>query len=302
METTLKNFWLWTERHGRLRQLLVALNINERYHQAREACLKLRYGRRKKITIEDVECFFPLTGPVEREFFCQCQFGEAREAEVVRHMLRNMRTSRCFVDVGANLGFYSILAAKAMKAGTVHAIEMDAENISRIREAATLNNLNDLVVHHVALGSRETQVTYYRAGSTTHTLAVTEAEKKSLATVEVPMVPLDTLARQFDIDVDLIKIDVEGAELEVLKGMTDILETSAPKVYVEVHLHEGRGSLALLGGSLSEILCLFEKLGYNTRALNLDANGTILDEPICSSDPPPGESVMLFAERSNGKN
>ena len=121
METTLKNFWLWTERHGWLRQLLVALSINERYHQAREACLKLRYGRRKKITIEDVECIFPLTGAVEREFFCQCKFGEAREAHVVQHMLKNMRSSRCFVDVGANLGFYSVLAAKAMKDGTVHA-------------------------------------------------------------------------------------------------------------------------------------------------------------------------------------
>ena len=103
-------------------------------------------------------------------------------------------------------------------------------------------------------------------------------------------------------DVDLVKIDVEGAELEVLRGMNNILATTAPKVYVEVHLHQGRGSLALLGGSLTDILRLFERHGYHTRALNLDSNGDILDTPISSADPQPTESLMLFAERNSGSN
>ena len=303
MENVLKNLWGWTERHGWLRQLLLSLGIRQRYHEVREACLRFKYGAQKKVVIQDIECLFPLTGNVEREFFCQCQFGEEREAHVVRHMLKNMRSSRCFVDVGANLGFYSVLAAKAMKnnEGTVHAVEMDAENVGRIEQALELNDVDNVTVHQVALGGGESEVTYYRVGSSTHTLAVLESEKTVLQNVQVRMTSLDTLMKEFNLSPDLIKIDVEGAEFEVLKGMTHLLETTTPKVYMEVHLHHGRGSLELFGGSLAEILRVFEERDYDVSALTLDTGGRSIDVPLRSSDPQPTESLMLFAQHSNSK-
>ena len=302
MENVLKDLWGWTERYSWLRQLLLNLGINRRYHEIREACLRLKYGAQKKIVIQDIDCVFPLTGNVEREFFCQCQFGEEREAHVVRHMLKNMRSARCFVDVGANLGFYSLIAAKAMKdTGTVHAVEMDAENVGRIEKAVELNDVDNVIVHQLALGGGESEVTYYRVGSSTHTLGVPESERTELENVRVHMSSLDKLAKQFNLNPDLIKIDVEGAEFEVLKGMTDILATNAPRVYMEVHLHHGRGSLELFGGSLGEILRVFEERGYGVSVLNLDASGKSLDVPIKSSDPQPTESLMLFAQHRSGK-
>lgn len=302
MESVLKDLWGWTERYGWLRQLLLNLGINRRYHAIREACLRLRYGTQKTVVIQDIDCVFPLTGNVEREFFCQCQFGEEREAHVVRHMLNNMRSSRCFVDVGANLGFYSVLAAKAMKnnKGTVHAVEMDAENVGRIGQALKLNDLDNVIVHQLALGCRESEVTYYRVGSSTHTLGVTESERTQLENVRVHMSSLDTLTKQFNLSPDLIKIDVEGAEFEVLKGMTDVLETKAPRVYMEVHLHHGRGSLELFGGSLGEILRLFERRDYRLTALNLEDSALDFETPISSLDPEPAQSIMLFAEPKSG--
>ena len=301
MENVLKDLWGWTKRYGWLRQLLLTLGINQRYHQIREACLRLRYGTQKKVVIQDIDCVFPLTGNVEREFFCQCQFGEEREAHVVRHMLKNMRSSQCFVDVGANLGFYSVLAAKAMKnnRGTVHAVEMDAENIGRIKQALELNDLGNVTMHQVALGCGESEVKYYRVASSTHTLAVLESEKSVLQSVQVRMTSLDTLMKEFNLSPDLIKIDVEGAEFEVLKGMTHLLETTTPKVYMEVHLHHGRGSLELFGGSLPEILSVFEERGYDVSALTLDASGRSVDLPLKSFDPQPTESLMLFAQHSS---
>jgi FkbM family methyltransferase len=302
MENVLRDLWGRTERFDWLRQLLRNLGINRRYHQIREVCLRLRYGARQQVVIEDIHCVFPLTGDVEREFFCQCQFGEEREVHVVRHILKNMRSSRCFVDVGANLGFYSLIAAKAMKTGRmVHAVEMDAENVGRIEHAVKLNGVDNVIVHQLALGRRESEVTYYRVASSTHTLGVPESEKTELQNVQVRMTSLDRLAKEFNLSPDLIKIDVEGAEFEVLKGMTDILGTNAPKVYMEVHLHHGRGSLELFGGSLGDILRVFEEGGYEVSALNLDASGRSVDVPLRSSDPQPTESLMLFAQHSAGK-
>ena len=114
------------------------------------------------------------------------------------------------------------------------------------------------------------------------------------------MSSLDTLAKQFNLSPDLIKIDVEGAEFEVLKGMTDILATNAPRVYMEVHLHHGRGSLELFGGSLGEILRVFEGNHYRATSLNLDPGALDFETPISSLDPDPAHSIMLFAERKNG--
>lgn len=298
MENVLKGLRGWTERHSWLRQLLLNLGINRRYHEIREASLRLKYGTQKKVVIEDIDCVFPLTGDVEREFFCQSQFGEEREAHVVRHMLKNMRRSQCFVDVGANLGFYSMLAAKAMRNnnGTIHGVEMDAENVGRIQRAIELNHVDNVIVHQVALGSRESEVTYYRVGSSTHTLGVLESEKTELQNIQVRMTSLDTLAKEFNFSPDLIKIDVEGAEFEVLKGMTDMLGTNAPKVYMEVHLHHGRGSLEVFGGSLGEILRVFEGNDYRATALNLDPGALDFETPISSRDPDPANSIMLFAE------
>jgi FkbM family methyltransferase len=250
------------------------------------------------VVIQDIECVFPLTGNVEREFFCQCQFGEDREAHVVRHILENMRSSQCFIDVGANLGFYSVLAAKAMinNNGTVHAVEMDAENVGRIEQAIKLNDVDNVIVHQVALGCRESEVTYYKVGSSTHTLGVLESEKTVLQNVQVQMVSLDTLTKQSNLSPDLIKIDVEGAEFEVLKGTTDVLEAKTPKVYMEVHLHHGRGSLELFGSSLGEILRVFEGRNYRLTALNLEDSALDFEVPISSLDPEPAHSIMLFAE------
>ena len=113
------------------------------------------------------------------------------------------------------------------------------------------------------------------------------------------MAPLDVVAKQFNLSTDLIKIDVEGAEFEVLKGMTDILGRNAPKVYMEVHLHHGRGSLELFGGSLPEILRVFEGHGYKITALNLDAGASEFEAPMSSSDQQPAQSIMLFAQHKN---
>ena len=88
---------------------LASAVIAQRWYQSslspiREACLKLRYGVQKKVVVEDIECVFPLTDEAERDFFCRLRFSEEREAQVVRHILKQMRTSRCFIDVGIITG------------------------------------------------------------------------------------------------------------------------------------------------------------------------------------------------------
>lgn len=102
------------------------------YHMIRESTLYLRLRGTKKVVIDGVEMVFSLRDPQSRVFFYHPFFrGELYEKSVTHHLVERLKASRCFVDVGANIGFYTVLAGKLLDplGGVVHAIEMDFDNI-----------------------------------------------------------------------------------------------------------------------------------------------------------------------------
>ena len=138
------------------------------------------------------------------------------------------------IDVGAAFGFYTILASKRVgREGKVVAIEPQPDNFEMLNRNIKLNKLANIVTLNYAASSQKTTLKLFDNYST-----IQERAGQSLQSyIEVSADTLDNLLRQAAIyEVNWVKVDVEGAELDVLKGAVGILSRSRNvALFVEVH-------------------------------------------------------------------
>jgi len=143
----------------------------------------------------------------------------------------------CFIDVGANIGFFSLLAAKlAGPTGQIIAVEPVHANADLIKANATLNRFSNVMVVRVAAGSANRTgdliLARHHRGAT---FASAGSPHDARSRISVPVVTLDGLVSHLRLPPPaMVKIDVEGAELEVLAGMSDTLWRHRPDVLFEV--------------------------------------------------------------------
>ncbi|MDD4932607.1 MAG: FkbM family methyltransferase [Methylacidiphilaceae bacterium] len=150
---------------------------------------------------------------------------------------RALRPGMCYWDVGANVGFYSLLGSRlAGPEGRVVAIEPDPENAKRLRAAVERNGLRNIEVVEAALGSWDGVVALERCGARSRLLAARE-ETTGGDTVSVTVRTAEGLAGRFGAP-DVVKVDVEGAEVEVLRGFGSLLRERKPVFLVEFHGEE----------------------------------------------------------------
>ena len=147
------------------------------------------------------------------------------------------------VDVGANVGYNTVFASRCVgPAGRVVALEPAADNVRMLRANIAANALDNVEVHEVAAGrGREVRDLFLR-GETSGVNSLFEESVYATVTAvaKVTVAPLDEVV---DGPADVVKIDVEGAELDVLGGMTRMLRHPAVQLIVEWHprLQEAAG-------------------------------------------------------------
>jgi FkbM family methyltransferase len=135
-----------------------------------------------------------------------------------------LRPGSVVVDVGANIGYYSCLGGKLIgPGGTVHSFEPAAENVEILRRNITRNGLRNVRVHEVAAAAESGKRTLRIAGVSGHHSFYAHPMSETVRTVTVDTRPVDALVEG---PVSVIKIDVEGAELEVVHGMRELLRSS----------------------------------------------------------------------------
>ncbi len=145
-------------------------------------------------------------------------------------------------DIGAHVGFFSLLMAHHMSEGAVvHAFEPSPGEAEKIRELATGNHLeNTIHVHALAVSDRIGEVKFYPGdGPFTGILdsACKPRMRENRATViQVESITLDefTFAQQRPLP-HLVKVDVESAEASVMRGARRMLAEARPKMLIEVH-------------------------------------------------------------------
>lgn len=134
-----------------------------------------------------------------------------------------------FVDLGANIGYFSVIAAAAVgPSGRVHAFEPEPTNLKLLRANQALNGLGNLVCHQVAIGEKSGRATLYRSRGNlgAHSLLKEDGLADPL---EVRLATLDEALAEESGAIRLIKIDLQGADLLALRGMAGLLARQAVK-------------------------------------------------------------------------
>jgi FkbM family methyltransferase len=135
---------------------------------------------------------------------------------------RVLKSGDAFVDCGANIGTYSLLAASIVgPSGSVMSYEPSARSAERLRENVAINGLNKVIhVRQAAVGA-ERGIARITSGSDVSN-SIVSATEFGRVTEEIEVVPLDEAELPFT--PSIVKIDVEGYEMEALRGMSSLLE------------------------------------------------------------------------------
>jgi FkbM family methyltransferase len=141
---------------------------------------------------------------------------------------------RVFYDVGANAGFFSVLAAKQVgPSGRVFAFEPLAENIASIEEQIAENQLRQVELVTMAVGAAPGTAAFSFPPDQTAMAHLGAARAAEERTVEVSVTSLDAFAKDHP-PPTLVKIDVEGAETDVLAGAAGLI-AQGTQLLIELH-------------------------------------------------------------------
>jgi FkbM family methyltransferase len=167
-------------------------------------------------------------------------------------LVRLLKPGMVFYDIGANVGFYSVIAARIVgTGGHVYAFEPCAKFAVSVRRNAALNDFTNVEVIEAGVSDREGSAEFIPGPVVGPNGSVRRDEGGS-----VPLVTIDGLTLR---PPDLVMIDVEGAEVGVLRGMMRTIREHRPAIMCEVHW---------LLTEFDEVRAEIEAHGYECRTLD----------------------------------
>lgn len=220
-------------------------------------------GRPREVA-PDVRFLLRLSNPVDMEYWKRTYEAE----DDARAFLNLLGPGMTVVDVGANYGLYTLQAARAVgPTGRVLAFEPAPHVYARLADHVRLNGAANVTTHPVAVSDREGTATFHlgRNDSVGSLLRPTAGRA-----VEVPTTTLDAFLAAHGVGrVDAVKVDAEGAELLVLRGMRGLLaRPHKPILFCEYNFP----ALAAAGTSAAELFDFTLAHGY---AAHLIENGRL---------------------------
>jgi FkbM family methyltransferase len=196
----------------------------------------LRLGNPVSLKISVPKYNYKVLCPIKKEEIINMTI---REDDIIEHF--TPKQGDIVIDIGANIGRYTIISSKRVGTkGKVVAIEAHPGNFEILNRNIKLNQLTNIIPLNYAAYSKETKIKLYVPDEESgYTIYHTLMERTGKKFVEVNANTLDYLLQLNEIrqeEVNWIKIDVEGAELEVLKGATNVLSKSKDiALLIEVH-------------------------------------------------------------------
>ena len=143
------------------------------------------------------------------------------QPHVIKMFQKHVRPNTIVLDIGANIGIFTLAFAKLMPSCHVHAFEMMPKTYKALQKTVEINQLKNVTLHQIGLYHKKTNMTVnykpYMLGKS----FITEDKEKSISTVEC-----DTLDSFKLENVSFIKIDIQGGEYDALCGSAQTLKNS----------------------------------------------------------------------------
>ena len=204
------------------------------------------------------------------------------EPEVTHALRRVIRPEMTFIDVGANVGYFTLIAAQILHGnGQIHSFEADPQMHQLLVDNINLNWFFEGVhAHQKAVYSEETSLRFHKRLKYQANSSIAELTADELASIndvsesfEVEALRLDHYIEQASVPrVDVIKIDVEGAEPRVFQGMAQTIENNPD---LRIICEWSPSQLYQTGSSPTEFLTILRDYGFLIRTV--EAPETILE-------------------------
>lgn len=250
-------------RHNRLQAIWRALNWQLTYKQSDQPIDVRAFGYQLRLYPNDF---------VTRAIIYYTPFNEYHSMKFVE---RYLRPGDSFIDIGANIGLYSLLAASLVgKTGSVESFEPGPTTYKRLQQNINRNQITQVNLYQMALGSTEETVNFTTEYDATNFI-VRNSTDSNYKTTKVPCQKLDRVLstnRCFS----MAKIDVEGYELSVLKGATSFLKYCNPPV-IQLEIN---GSSYRYGIKSKDIIDFLKYYCYEPAVYDAETNKLIFTDDV----------------------
>lgn len=160
------------------------------------------------------------------------------EVRLTKFCINRIKRDYTFFDVGANYGYYSLLAASLARGGNAYAFEPNPETLKILSK----NKRSNMHIINSAVSDRDGNVDFYMYDQIHSVISSMHAPRPSsehlryahVSRGKVASITLDSFCKNNNVTPDIIKIDVEGAEFVVLRGAENLLRRASPVISMEV--------------------------------------------------------------------
>lgn len=170
------------------------------------------------------------------------------------------RGKTCFLDVGGHIGLVTLPVASVLAPGAkIFAFEPSQVNAVCLRQHAQWNGFDNVTVIEALVGDETMLMRFFESPEVSGQNAqVVKKNPAAYQEVERQQITLDDFCNERRLVPDVIKIDVEGAEVKVLAGARELLRKHKPTILLSVHPFE----IGLMGESIENLTSLIDSLGY----------------------------------------
>ncbi|WP_405849185.1 FkbM family methyltransferase [Streptomyces niveus] len=238
---------------------LVVRYLNPRLRvRPRQGVVRARFGARFAVDTQDL---------IQRYLY---MFG-VWEPHMTRWLQKRLRPGDTFIDVGANIGYYSVLASQLVgDGGRVVAIEASPVFHQKLQQQVRLNNCGNVRALNGAVSDERKMLTFVLASSANMGAnSIVPYDGPAESSFEIEALPLPEILTAAEIaSVRVIKIDVEGAEGPVVRGLAPMLDKLRPDAEITVEVTPDR--MTQLGDSAEELLATMRDHGFHVYRLAND--------------------------------
>jgi FkbM family methyltransferase len=217
-------------------------------------------------TWTDLKLKLLLKDRIQRRIFVK----KSHEKETEIHMLKFAENANYFLDVGANIGYFSLMLAHKFPHLKVLSFEPNPNNVAQIKTNIEINNLKNISINEMCLSNQKGNVEFAIPPMTESgwgRINDTSASLEGFTKINVPCETLDSLYESGAIAVSkpmLIKMDIEGFEEQALKGAENILKNIKPILCIELN----EACLVENGSSSQNIIRYLTNMGYTAYVID----------------------------------
>lgn len=219
---------------------------------------------------------------------------EVQVSRTLRQYLQSLPPGQDVIDIGANIGFYTVIAAGALQkrgSGIVHSFEPNPRVFAELEHNVALNAFRNVSLNCEGVGDIAKQATLFVNAQAVTYSSLRRTQEFLEDEINVPIITLDDYARTPSFGgAGLIKLDVEGAELLVLRGGRELLKRDQPVLLYE----EFEKGYRQFGYSTSDVRNFLRDLNYRLYAIGARDLQEIAGDDTNSAAAPGYQNVLAL--------